>query len=649
MPSPMFRALGGPVFAALGLLAFPVITLPASRSIEYLYINANEGSASGGHAAIKFGDEVFHFQHVPPGLLRVGKEDYAWFRYQYGYRENRTIRVHRIEVAEGSFKWLKASFNRRLLIQDEHFRHLQVLDHDARLLERLLSLHRHPFGDAPTIDLKALGFFLPDSAPTEVTNPSLLALRKHIETLHGPIFLQAKRQALRERLRMLKPAPSSSGNIEEGRFSPSRDSYAQRYADLLTNLAALAVLDRARPVRQETVRQPILPEFKLKPGALAKLAEFRQRLILDLGRLTQSERADWGYPLLVGMARLAVLDRSLDTGYLAVLDRFQEDGRLIENDEVDSGSKGNLFDQARQAFETDKSALASEDTLDERRYGQLEESANRFAELRQAMAQARPAKLSLSGPVPTLPAGTQLVLPSMDDTELAVYLESRRTSRSAFEERLKMLYRYDLLSHNCVTEIFRVINEAIGQKIDQAREQQGLGKPAPEARLAMIKSESARVLGGYVDESLNLIPYAAFQTVGTAYRVTQTNELPAYREERMRRDARREYPLLVNLRESNVLSSSIYRWNKEDSAFLFFTDDTLWPRPILGSFNLAVALGQTLTGVFSWPWDSGENLIKSLKGVFVSLPELVYFNIRKGSFPHLPWMNPNDQTIPSAD
>jgi hypothetical protein len=39
-----------------------------------------------------------------------------------------------------------------------------------------------------------------------------------------------------------------------------------------------------------------------------------------------------------------------------------------------------------------------------------------------------------------------------------------------------------------------------------------------------------------------------------------------------------------------------------------------------------------VVGVFSLPVDSGERLHQSLRGMFYSLPELMFGNIRKGTY-----------------
>ena len=68
------RRDAGRAAALLGLLALMPAAAAAAEpppAIDYLYADANEGGASGGHAAIRFGDEVFHFEYRAPGLIHL--------------------------------------------------------------------------------------------------------------------------------------------------------------------------------------------------------------------------------------------------------------------------------------------------------------------------------------------------------------------------------------------------------------------------------------------------------------------------------------------------------------------------------------------------------------------------------------------------
>jgi len=98
----------------------------------------------------------------------------------------------------------------------------------------------------------------------------------------------------------------------------------------------------------------------------------------------------------------------------------------------------------------------------------------------------------------------------------------------------------------------------------------------------------------------------------------------------------RENRARVYLRESNTLTSSVYRSNPRDSFFVFFTDDLIWPRPIYGAVNLLAGLGQATLGLLQLPFSGPGELVAGAKGAFFSLPELFFVNLRKGSLDYGP-------------
>jgi hypothetical protein len=48
--------------------------------------------------------------------------------------------------------------------------------------------------------------------------------------------------------------------------------------------------------------------------------------------------------------------------------------------------------------------------------------------------------------------------------------------------------------------------------------------------------------------------------------------------------------------------------------------------------NLGWGLGQGVAGLFTAPFDGGRRLQGGLHGALFSLPELVFVNVRKGTF-----------------
>ena len=89
-----------PALAALLVLLARLAA--AGPAIDFLYIEANEGGSSGGHAALRLADATFHFQRDPTGLLRLVRERSGTFERQYRMHQNRTIHVSRIPVSDAT-------------------------------------------------------------------------------------------------------------------------------------------------------------------------------------------------------------------------------------------------------------------------------------------------------------------------------------------------------------------------------------------------------------------------------------------------------------------------------------------------------------------------------------------------------------------
>ena len=154
-----------PVFINAALIALFLCSASASAaSFEYLYVEANEGNSSGGHSAIQFGDEVYHYQHHDSGLIRLLRQDKQEFHFLYRFLQNRRIHLSHIEVSEDTFNLLREHFKLQFLAQDQQFKQLNDLHKDRVLLRRLL--HKQGSDDAfldadfsTVLRLKGVGLF----------------------------------------------------------------------------------------------------------------------------------------------------------------------------------------------------------------------------------------------------------------------------------------------------------------------------------------------------------------------------------------------------------------------------------------------------------------------------------------------------------
>jgi hypothetical protein len=393
-------------------------------------------------------------------------------------------------------------------------------------------------------------------------------------------------------------------------------------------LFALALLDSPRPLRAEALARADADgsELALDPAEVGGLRAAASALSESLVRLSASARPDWGSALLLGMARLAALEASIRSGRLVLLDAYPRSVPTLPITPRRRELLPSLLAEAEAQLAAARARFLASPGWDEASFQELEEAGNRFLELRAATARSGG---SAGGSLrveagPLVPRGEARVvgLPAPGDpTPLAERLAESRAAASRYREALGRVVGYDLFRRNCVTEIFRTLEAALGES-------------AASGDLAsFVREESARRLGGYVHPtaSVNFIPFVSSQRVRAHYAVRERHELPSFREQRVAEMENREGRLRVALRESNVLTATAYRRDDQDGFFLFFTEDAGPLRPLFGALNLAAALGRSAFGVLALPFDGGRGLRAGLEGAFWSLPELAFQSVRKGT------------------
>jgi len=197
----------GAMLLALGLAA--AAHAEPARTIDYLYIDASETGGSGGHAAIRFGDRVFHFQWTDSGLLGVSREDFASFRRHYALLENRTIRAIRIPVSDETFDIVHEQFARRRLIQHQHVQILDALTADRRLLETFRALRNGE--SASPVAVEGAGYFFGGRQSVDgpgAPSAAIEKVRERIAAAYGPVFFDERRAEQEWQMDALDPPPS---------------------------------------------------------------------------------------------------------------------------------------------------------------------------------------------------------------------------------------------------------------------------------------------------------------------------------------------------------------------------------------------------------------------------------------------------------
>ncbi|MGJ0485276.1 MAG: hypothetical protein ACR65R_12230 [Methylomicrobium sp.] len=635
------------IHAAVSLALVFLASAASAASFNYLYIEASEGNSSGGHVAIQFDDEIYHYQHVDAGLIRLFRLDKDKFHFLYRFLQNRPIHLSRIEVSRETLDLLKEGFKWRFLTQEKQFKLLNNLRQDRILIRHLLQKLKDSRAVANSVEdsimrLKGVGLFYPEpgkhSEPADnpmagLQSHTIKRLREKVERRYGLSFLSRRTQQTEAQIKALSPGrwPEVEENLSDDQFSSPVYSFTDSYSDILTGWFALKTLADARPLQSGMLRMIPTQDFKLSEAEKRGLEKLRDGLETRLVEALDSNRPDWGYAVLVNLARYIALDASLRSGFWAVIDDFAEDSEWIsQNQYLEHRSLfRKLASDARTNLNQIRKSALSRQQLAEDEYSRIEMAANRYSELLRS-EQQRDFRFNGEKALPTKSIGfPNGPLPNLTKAQLATALTELDNVEQHLDEALQQRYRYDLFTRNCVTELFRTIDQAL--------------LPFHRADLAALTiKESEKRLGGYVDIAYNFIPFVSYRSVQNRYRVSHSHDLDSYRGRELAKLNRGQDSLITGLREANILSSSLYKYNPNDAWFVFFTDDHPLLRPLFGLANTAAGIGQSVYGAFSWPLDSGSNLKKGATGILMSLPELFFFNIRKGSYQYLPFSQLDD-------
>ena len=615
---------------------------------EIIYADANIGASSGGHCALKFRNTVYHYQMFPDGIFRLVRDEWPDFRRLYNDFENRTLGIRRVPLPPARLRKLQDYFALRFVVQLRHLDTYTALRGEAGVLESLTESSGP--GRLPHVTLPGYGLF---QDPSITAGDSTAAtdrdgadeLRTQVARLLGEdldAYLSTRRDQLIDRVRSNLERAMRIGalstpdgdradfalpaQIDADRLPPAPDFFSQSLLEDLQELAALRVLDLAAPLADDALFDP----YALDPPATSALNArerqalliFRDNLITETVVLLRRAQPtpDRGAALLLNQARHRAITLSLHHNRLLTLDPFpvarvRVTAAAVEHD------RPTVFRLAAQAravsYQTRRSVFARNEPLSEARYNRLESDGGRYFEIaRGARESGRTIRAARSPmiPGPGLPAPFALPAAALPDgwsrfvdRDAARAITTTRATEARYLGLLQRSYDYQLIRKNCVTELLRTI---------------AAGDGLPDGRR--------------FDETFRFIPFVAFNLFATNDTSTDANLtwLPSYRKRRVARMLERE-GLIAQPRESFAHNSTVYLPRRVDSAFLLFTDDVFWIRPIFGLVNLTYALGYTTVGAATAPFDHGTRLDAGLRGALFSLPELAWFNIRKGSYEYL--------------
>lgn len=589
---------------ALSLLFSPLLH---AKSFDYIYIAASEGNASGGHTALRFDNETYHFQYNDGGIIRLVKDSSTDFDFQYRFLENRTFHQATLDLNEKDYEQLHNHFNLRFLQQKQQDAIRKEIDLNIEILSNQ--------AQHPQLNIQGAGLFVNDAVPLEAEAMTNYSLQEQIKQKYGAAFLTNSTEKLIAEIKTLhpKPWPKNSIQFSEGSFSSIPYSFASHYLDTISKILLLQAIQNGSSLNQQFYFSPEQSVFKLSQSEITQLKSLQQLLTHNLLTLLGSQRPGWGSAAFTLYARILSLAIAIDSRKLVFLDTFRESSPSISDVEVER-YKTKFLSQQKQALsrivQLKAELFTPTNALTEKAYGQLEMLGNYYYERERGLQNKQGFRISGEQLLATksIPLPTELY-PRLTGFQRETSLARFEAYQINFDQQMRSLYSYDLFTRNCVTEIIRTISQ-IPTNNKQITE------------LSRLTSE----------DLIAFIPFGSFHSLSDAY---SKHTLPSFRHQQLQEMYREENNALVFLREFNTLSASEYKFNDQDAPFLIFTDDNILLRPIFGSINLLAATTISVYGGLTLPFDSGKALKDGAMGILMSLPELAFFNIRKGSYKHL--------------
>ncbi len=554
--------------------------------IDFLYINANVGEAAGGHTALRLGDAVFHYQFFPDGTFLLVREPWDSFRFLYTDLHNRSISMASLPLQNPLAAEIRNHFTELLVSQQKFIGDFERLQQEKQFVEQLLK-------GRLDVSVRCLGFFAENSD---------LAIGK--DSLYNLVDGALLDRLFTEVETLL--AVSVQNNMDGGRKS-------QEFRERLAWREALLVLRNRRPLKSNALIHPMDQEEPLDAHEKQFLVSFSKVLLDSLTELFYSTRPDRGETLLLQIARYLTVQKSLSEGVLFTLDPFFKGIRVVEltDEDVEEGRLPSLQEDLLQRAHIRRKLFFQEKLHFEIAYTLMETARARAWELARVTDRQRSVRILSRLTLPSRPGILFFEMPEIQREKLLSVNQAVQRELSNKQGQRDEHYGYNLVWRNCATELIRSLNSAF---------------PNPET--------AGRALGTWLEpnDGLLFIPFVFYEKAITAYALQGNHFLKARRLRQLESLYAEENTLLVWLRESNTLSSTLYRARSKDTPFLFFTDDSVFLRPVLGVLNVGYAALYGIVGITRFPFDQGKSFTQGLRGIFYSLPELSFANIRKGSY-----------------
>ena len=580
--------------------------------IEFWTLEPNEGQSAGGHSALRLGDWIYHVEHRGDGLLQDRRDRRRAFESAYRGRDNRGIRAFRLDLPREEALELERFLDARRLDRGLRLDELEGWEEDLRWLDR-----QEDFSHA-VLSIPALGLFEPSVSPCESLAPT------GFNSSDQARIVQRLGEAREARTRALESALQAQTGVRPA---------LRPLVDATGLVAALELLTRCAPVQPAKLTRLDQGE-PIGQDELEKWAVIDDQLRHNILRLIDSRRPDRGLPLMLAWARKQAVQTTIRERAVHVVDGFaeMEAAKGVSMKALNQAWRVQRLRSRSQNVTKARASLLSwngESGSLEGRLDRLERAAHDLVHEQKGMRHGRPrptgalaASRALERPV------ADAFIPWPDDFRLEA-LRPRRdgviAQRDALRQNLSADLDYALFTRNCVTEILVALDQTLGTSADS------------RDRSTLFSTSRRR----HALSPLAFIPAVAHHIVSEAAPGSEEARLPSMRESAIHEaEQNASHPIGIRFREANTLTSRFYRPHAEDSAFAFFADDSLAFRPLVGVANLVVGVGASGAGLLASPFDRGSLFLRGIRGVAMSVPEIFFFSIRRGSYPVAPLLEP---------
>ncbi|AOP35937.1 hypothetical protein A0128_05740 [Leptospira tipperaryensis] len=586
-------------------MLFPAGLRSTPTTADFIYVDANTGQSSGGHTGIRVGNKVYHYQYFPDDIFHLVRESYDDFAFSYNILSNRTSVLTRLDWNSKEISILESGLNHLYLVQFKHLQNWEILKKESKFFEELNSPEKK-------IGLRATAYFT-NKQNSKITKD----LKKELESRFGKLFLFELENRLKEEVL------SSENGLSEVRFPSLPERMAAdrfpffsqgpylKIRDTLEGILLCQILKEEWGLNSELLIDD--PKKALSEKEIELLKTFFQRQKESLLQILEEKDPGWAFSALVALGRMQAIQQSLESGFPIFLSSFPEDSPLIYKEAArDQEAVRHISGETSSIVSLAREKISNLNSITEKEYQIWEDATNRAFELQEGLANAIPVRMAAGKLIPQRENYFLIPMFLPENSKLREYSKISRERESEYHSRLKKLYPFHLLSENCTTEILRSVQTNFDTK----------EQSFPGEKIKLLLSPS-------------LIPFYASYSVSKRWKNSGDTIFLSYRRKKLEEVLRNKPGLKTLLKESFTQTSSLYKSNREDHFFPLFTDDVFWARPLYGIVNFSAGVGLTAAGIFSLPLDKGERLQKGFQSAFFSLPEFIFFNIRKGTFPYV--------------